>query len=67
MQRGQHHGGENEDDAMFTKKPLQGLSCASCQKDITNLYGKKADYLPWNRFPFRDPSERIARVRFLIQ
>jgi hypothetical protein len=22
----------------------------------------KADYLPWNRFPFRDPSERIAKV-----
>jgi hypothetical protein len=47
---------------MFTKKPLGGMSCASCEKDIINLYGKKADYLPWNKFPFRDPSERIARV-----
>ena len=53
---------ENEDDAMFTKKPLGGMSCASCEKNITNLYGHKADYLPWNRFPFRDPSERIAKV-----
>jgi hypothetical protein len=55
-------GNENEDDAMFTKKPLGGMSCASCEKDIINLQGKKADYLPWGKFPFRDPSERIARV-----
>src|ERR1035437_7743679 len=58
------HVNENEDDAMFTKKPLGGMSCASCEKDILNLYGKKADYLPWSKFPFRDPSERIARVIF---
>ena len=28
---------EHEDDAMFTKKPLGGMSCASCEKDIINL------------------------------
>lgn len=61
MSRGHSHH-ENEDDAMFTKKPLGGMSCASCEKDILNLQGKKADYLPWNKFPFRDPSERIAKV-----
>lgn len=53
---------ENEDDAMFTKKPLGGTSCASCAKDIIDMYGKKVDYLPWGKLPFRDPSERIARV-----
>lgn len=58
--RQQHN--ENEDDAMFTKKPLGGMSCASCEKNIINMYGHKADYLPWSRFPFRDPSERIAKV-----
>lgn len=31
------HG--NEEDAMFTKKPLGGLSCASCERNIQNLYG----------------------------
>ncbi len=61
---GAPHTHENEDDAMFTKKPLGGMSCASCEKDIINLQGKKADFLPWNKFPFRDPSERIARVTF---
>jgi hypothetical protein len=30
---------ENEDDAMFTKKPLGGVSCASCEKNIVNLEG----------------------------
>lgn len=61
MQR-QGGQGENEDDAMFTKKPLGGVSCASCEKDVINMYGKKVDYLPWNKMPIRDPSERIARV-----
>jgi chromosome segregation ATPase len=32
-----NQGGENEDDAMFTKKPLGGMSCASCEKNIVNL------------------------------
>ena len=37
MSRGGAHAHENEDDAMFTKKPLGGMSCASCEKDIINL------------------------------
>ena len=53
---------ENTDDALFTTKPLGGTSCASCAKDIIDMYGKKVDYLPWGKLPFRDPSERIARV-----
>ena len=52
---------------MFTKKPLGGMSCASCEKDIINLQGKKVNFHPWSKFPFRDPSERIARVfKFVI-
>jgi hypothetical protein len=55
-------GAENEEDAMFTSKPLGGNSCASCTKNVVNLYGRRSDYLPWGKMPFRDPSERIARV-----
>ena len=55
-------GNANDEDAMFSKKPLGGFSCASCEKDLTNLYGKKVDFMPWSKLPFRDPSERIARV-----
>lgn len=29
---------------MFTKKPLGGMSCASCERNITNLSGHMADF-----------------------
>ena len=54
-----HH---NEEDAMFTRKPLGGTSCASCEKDVFNLQGRKVDYIPWSKLPKRDPNERIAKV-----
>ena len=54
--------GPQDEDAMFNKKHLCGYSCASCEKDLTNLYGKKVEFLSWGKMPFRDPSERIARV-----
>lgn len=60
------HRHEHDDDAMFSKKPLGGVSCASCEKDLVNLYGKAADYHHWNRMPSRDPSERIARVGWFV-
>jgi len=53
--------GGTEQDAMFSKKPLGGFSCASCAKGLTNLQGQIADYQPWSKLPFRDPNERIAR------
>ena len=52
----------NDDDAMFSKKPLGGVSCASCEKDLINLYGKRVEFMPWGKMPMRDPTERIARV-----
>ena len=55
-------GGDHDEDAMFSKKPLGGLSCASCEKDLVNMMGKKVEFMPWNKLPFRDPAERIARV-----
>jgi hypothetical protein len=30
-------GAGSEQDAMFSKKPLGGFSCASCAKGLTNL------------------------------
>lgn len=53
---------DNEEDAMFSKKPLTGLSCASCEKDLVNMYGKRVEFMPWSKLPFRDPAERLARV-----
>lgn len=47
---------------MVAKKPLGGYSCVSCEKNLVNVEGRHADYNPWGKFPFRDPTERIARV-----
>jgi len=47
---------------MFNKKHLCGFSCASCEKGLTDMQGKKVEFMPWGKLPFRDPSERIARV-----
>jgi DNA repair exonuclease SbcCD ATPase subunit len=50
------------EDAMLARKPLGGWSCASCQKDLEKLMGKIAPYHAWNKMPYRDPADRIARV-----
>lgn len=50
---------------MFTKKYVGPVDCASCEKGIVNLNGLRAENIAWNRLPFREPNERIARVRKL--
>lgn len=50
------------DDAMLARKPLGGWSCASCQKELEKLAGKVAPYQHWNKMPYRDPADRIARA-----
>jgi len=52
---------EEEETAMLARKPIGGWSCASCEKDITNINGR-TDYQAWNRLPQRSPNNRIARV-----
>ena len=56
-----HSPCRDEEDAMFTKKPLLGNSCASCDKDIINLIGRGADFYPWQKFPSRDLTEKISK------
>jgi len=50
------------DDALLSKKYLGGWSCASCEKGLEKLASQRADYNTWNRFPLRDPNDRLARV-----
>jgi len=45
-------GDGNEDDPMFTTK---GINCASCAKGVQNMLGFRADHIPWQNFPFKDP------------
>ena len=51
---------------MFTKKYVGPVDCASCEKGIVNLCSKQAEKVHWNKLPFREPGERIARVSALI-
>jgi len=55
-----------EESGMFTKKYVGPVNCASCEKNITNLLGERVDYHAWKRLPFREPSERIARVSTFV-
>lgn len=54
---------KDEDEAMLTRKPLGGLSCASCSKKVTNLCNLQAtEYFSWSKLPLRDPTDRISKV-----
>ena len=64
MTRGTSNERGNEDDAMLTKKPLLNVSCMSCERNIVNMSGQMVDFNPWKKLPFREPNERIARVRY---
>lgn len=56
------NGPHNEDDAMFSKKPLgPPAACASCEKNLVNMLGLPVDYHTWKRMPARDNKDRIAR------
>jgi hypothetical protein len=46
---------------MFTKKPLGGMSCASCERNLINVQGQIAEYQPWKKLPFREHNDRISK------
>jgi hypothetical protein len=49
-------------EAMLTKKYVGPAECASCDKNIVNLNGLRAEQVHWNKLPFREPAERLAKV-----
>lgn len=54
---------KEEDEAMLSRKPLGGVSCASCSKKLVNLCNvQAAEYFSWSKLPMRDPSDRITKV-----
>lgn len=52
----------SEDDALLSKKPLGGMSCASCEKNLINMSGSKVEYNSWGKLPIWDPSDWLSRV-----
>lgn len=54
---------KDDDEAMLSRKPLGGISCASCSKNLNNLCNvQQTDYFSWSKLPMRDPSDRMSRV-----
>jgi hypothetical protein len=58
---------DESEDAMLSKKPYGGATCASCERKLVNMQGNAVEFNTWSKFPTRDPNDRIARVRFLIK
>lgn len=50
------------DDAMFSRKPLEGIACASCEKNLINMSGLPAQYYNWKRLPITH--DRVPMVTF---
>ena len=58
--------GENRQDmseeAMLIRRPLGGYSCASCEKEIANIYAvanKEHPAIVWQKLPPNEPNERL--------
>lgn len=49
------------DEAMLSRKPIDGLQCASCDKNLTNMIGLPAEHHTWKRMP-RKENERIPMI-----
>jgi hypothetical protein len=47
---------------MFTRKHVGPVDCASCERGIQNLNAMRVDMIHWNKLPFREPADRIAKV-----
>lgn len=61
------HLKDHTEDASLIKRSLEGVSCISCDKDVSNVYellNQSHDYVAWNRLPQRDTSLLHPKVTF---
>jgi len=56
---------EKGDNWLMAKKPVNGFSCASCESYIGELPDSN-QYVPWNKYPIRDPNEKAYRVYIFL-
>jgi len=56
---------QGEDGAMFSKKPWNPWSCASCDSKLKDLPGALIDHKNWNKMPQRETSPgRMTQGKF---
>lgn len=53
---------EKGENWLLAKKPINGMSCASCEAYIGDLHNT-TQYLAWNKYPNRDMSDTKYRVK----
>lgn len=53
------------DNWLLAKKPFGGNSCASCEAYIGDLHENNQP-IHWNKYPMRDPSDKLYRVNKLF-
>ena len=51
----------DREDAMLSKKPLEGFKCATCDKNLVNMIGLPVEHYNWNRMPKKE-GERIPMM-----
>lgn len=56
---------ERGDNWLLAKKPVNGFSCASCEGYLGDLQDKN-QFVAWNKYPVRDPSEKAYRVKIIF-
>jgi len=53
----------SDDTALFTKRPLQCISCASCDKPLKTVSPTPTGiYSKWKKLPARDPLDRLPKA-----
>ena len=51
----------DREDALLSKKPLEGWKCATCDKDLVNMIGLPAEHYNWRKMPKKE-GERIPMM-----
>lgn len=54
---------EKGENWMLAKKPVNGYTCASCENYIGDLTDKACDFTAWNKYPARETSDKVYKVR----
>ena len=50
------------DNWLLAKKPLNSYQCASCESLIRGDLDPKSEYIPWNKYPFREENKSSYRM-----
>ena len=51
---------DGQENWLLAKKPMSNFLCASCESVLKGELDKRSDYIPWNKYPFRE--EKYSRM-----